>query len=276
MNHPFTKSQLDETICARCKRGPVAHTEFARCESCNARCKCDLVNNILLCPDCFEKELEVSSEPKVKETKEAYPNGAPEPIKRIEKERFPEINKFTVSEPLADLPQNGDEFFNAEVISHIELRKRIMADDSIEQSRKHYFYVEQLTLRQKRWQEVLLVEAIGVIKQLRSENAAMQRDINLAISGLRTEEREKLKLRDVNYVSPKPPLKVISPRMSPKERSIIDIAKLFHAPRKDGIIQWEALTAEEREIALNKARNQYQGTLSDIKSVDSVIDKKAE
>lgn len=276
---PPPNSLLRPDTCLICKKGVMSHTAFAECEACGRKpCVVEVVGNILLCEDCERKEnIALLERPKTDDT--AYPNGIPETIQKLENDRFNKpsdiVARIVSSSIHEDLPQNGDEFFNAETVSHISLHDRVMADESIPKDKKWYFFVEQLQFRQKHLQ-VTLAEGIKVINEIRSRSASVQRDLNMLVSKLRTEERAALKLQDINYTSPKPPIKVLTPRMSAKEHAIVAMAKLLYAPRKDGVIQWEALPAEEREDYMNKARNTFQGNLSDIKSVDGATKKKKE
>ena len=257
MNHKFDPSQFNLTICAVCKHNMLAHTDMAVCSLCYKETKCDVVNEMLICPDCLSRSLE---------------QAIPADIQRIETEKFnkdsdivEQIAGETIkSYAVGDLPQNGSEFFNSEITSHLELEKRIMANNDIPADKKFYFFAKQLQARRSNLQTAL-IKIIELAGETRSRDAATITYLNLLASRLRKEEKEELKIRDINYIPQSlPKTKVRAPRMTQEDRVIEHTAKLMFAPRKDGIIQWEALTAEERADCINKARQIFKGTTGEM------------
>jgi hypothetical protein len=272
MNHDFKPSQLNVTVCIVCKRNMLMHLGNAECESCGkpdttdkGKSALELINNLLLCRDCFSKELE-SGNDAVPSDKQSIP----EPIQKLEDNHFNKPSDVITSianSVLADLPQNGNEFFNAEVIAHVELEKRIMNDANIAPDQKHYFFAQQLQARQQQ-----LTKALLGIRELwletKNRSAAVHQDLNVLAGRLRKEEKEKLKIADVSYVPQVPPRKVGVPRMSKEDKVIESIAKLMFAPKVNGIVQWEALEASEREKYKNEARKVFKGTVKDVKDLN--------
>jgi len=244
----------------------LAHMDIAECESCGKNSKCDLVNDILLCGDCLSRELEVlSSDSKVE--------SIPEPIAKIEEKLFnkpSDVIQKVADSVLADLPQNGNEYFNAEVIDHISLEAKINNDSEIPANEKRFFFAKQLQLRQQHLDRTLLPKVRELWSELKNRSAAVHQDLNVLAGRLRTEEREKLKLADVAYTASHPAKSVKLPRMKAEDKVIENIAKLIYAPRDaKGIVQWESLEAKERENYMNMARNDFKGTKKDVKDLNA-------
>lgn len=277
MNHKFLPSQLNITVCAKCKRNMMAHLPNAECEACG---KCDImlvtnedgstkqksaleiVNDILMCRSCLSKELEA---PTIKEI-------IPETITKLEEQLFnkpsDQIEKIIKSNVFADLPQNQNEFFNAEVVDHVALEQKIMNDGDIPNDKKFMFLAQQLQMRQQHLGKILL-QVKEIWLETKNRSAAVHQDLNILAGRLRKEEREQLKIQDVSYVPSLPPKKVTNPRMKAEDKVIEGMAKLLFAPKINGIVQWEALEAKERENYMNMARNVFKGTKKEVTDLNA-------
>jgi len=289
MNHKFTPSQLQTTVCATCKRGIMAHTDNAECESCSNKTKCDLVNDILLCPDCFSKELEVSSNSissnEVNDLSDYHGNNqaahdnvkahfATIASKSVEYElKKSEVIQKIADNIIADLPQNGTDIYNAKVISLMEIEAMVMADDSIPSAQKHYEVAKRLQQRYRHLVKIL-IEGMNLLIEVKAEQAAINTSLNMLASRLRKEEREELKIADIKYEATKAPIsdyiklcrnpiRISVTRLSTADKMIEHTAKLMFAPRNDkGIIQWEALSEPDREACRQKAKAIIKGVKS--------------
>jgi hypothetical protein len=272
MNHNHEPSQLNVLVCKICKRDMMAHLPSAQCESCGkpdlndkGKSALEIVNDMLLCRSCFSNHLEASSEI-VKDEK------IPEPIAKIEAERFNTlpnaIDKVNSNYTLVDLPLNGNEYFNKAVLAHVELEKKIFADANIPSGEKHFFFAKQIMARRNILQKAL-VDIRDLWLESKNELAAAQQTLNLLSAKLRKEQREELKLKDVSYIPATPPKKVGTPRMKAADKVIEGIAKTLFAPRVNGIIQWEALEAAERQNYINMAKNVYHGTVKEVKELNT-------
>ena len=263
MNHPFIPSKLNVIVCATCNRNMIAHTSSATCEACSNIGKCDVVNGILLCISCFEKELESASDNSSSHALHSSTSGntSPNNTKTLDYNEKPSdvINNIARSIQ-ADLPANGSEFYNAKVLAIVELEKKIYSDDTIATDNKAFFFAQQIQLRQQILYKTL-VEVRELVTEIESEKHANFRAINALAVRLKKEEREKLNIKYAEYIPSKIVGKVRVPRLKAEEKVIIDMAKLMFAPRKDGIIQWEALEAPERQSYIEKAKQYFKGNL---------------
>lgn len=93
--------------------------------------------------------------------------------------------------------------FNQDTISIIELKKAIDADDSIENKALELF--TRLKARFDHDQEIIF-QAQKTIAEASTEQRSIQQYFNEFSNQLRQEEREKLRIQDLNY-KPKPPAK---------------------------------------------------------------------
>ena len=272
MNHKFVANTSAPAICVKCSKDVVAHSEYATCEMCKKfPCVVNVVEDYLMCPACEFGELQAKQE-----LKDNHVSETPEPIARLENERFnapsnqvENIAKGNGISPLTDLPMGGDEFFNAETMATLELEKKIFSDDTIPQDKKWVFFVEQMQARRGHMQKAL-VESVALLKEIRSRDASINRSINLLASKLRASEKEKLKIQDINYVPVTPPKKVAA-RTTVKDKTIIGMAKILFAPRdSNGMIIWEALPSEEREKYLLQAGKIYANNYSTIMAASKI------
>jgi hypothetical protein len=277
MNHKFVSDVVNPANCKECKRDVVSHSEYAKCEVCGKfPCSVDTYKQYdsLMCAGCIASENEAEIE-SAERKKQDY-------IKSVEEKRYEsqaaqidKIAKDNKISPLVDLPQTGDEFFNAETIDILSLEKRVMADDSIPADKKYMFMANELQQRYRHMEKTVL-EGIKVITECRSRAAANQRGLNLLASKLRSEERTKLKITDINYKVVEPPKKV-NTRTTAKDKVIEGMAKIFFAPKDNkGNIIWNELTDEQRQECINQARKQFSGTYGSIAAASKIIDTGAD
>lgn len=209
MRHPF-KSQ-NGNLCAVCQRDYLSHTVLALCEACDNKGECDLVESMLLCASCEAAHIlaranqvnesigiidnTLSTQPYDTDTPEALLNKAREIDSRM---RY-----------------NGD-FFNAETISHIDLKKAIDANPSIPSDQKALEYQKMLMSRFEQFQQVIfdcdnekfqaLQRLSGIKKSLREFGNDLQKDI-----------QKKLAESDAHYI-PAPIVKAKVKGPSKKEK----------------------------------------------------------
>lgn len=188
MNHSFVASQIDTTKCARCHFKEIDHTNRATCEACGNSGTCEILyGNMLLCMDCIDKE-------KIAQAENMKPENQ---AKRLQE----------MAKAIDNSIQVRTDFFNAEVISHIEVFKAIDADDSI--TNKPYAKAEFLSKRHADFQAKIF-EARQTLDQANNAVKAIQSTFNDIANKLREEERNKLKLSDTSYVVQAP--KTIKPK----------------------------------------------------------------
>lgn len=250
MNHSYLPSQLDKNKCASCARSLLAHTVAATCEACSKVCKCDIVDSMLLCPDCTEKHLAPSSatlpilevtNPEVTDNPTQYNPERTDKLLEIHQDYYdkltpmrPILNELGMS-VLADAQSidasirvNGDAF-NAETVSHIELKKVIWSDASLTEEQKIYKFQEVLTQRYETFAQHMFV-----LDNLKHDDYQGQLAIATTLrnfgSELHKEFAAKLKELDNNYqpVTPKAVKPVVKKvKKSPMEQ-LIEAYMLLH------------------------------------------------
>lgn len=187
MNHPFVASQLNKLECQKCKRNYIAHTKAAICEACGKVASCDIwgstpddPRSILMCESCQQKERDIA-------------------IKMAD-------SVVKVAESIDDKIRINGDFFNAATIAAIDVKKSILADESLTEPQKlekyHNFLVGRIdkirksvfAIDNKKFE--LVVHEQAYRKLLIDEGTALRKEV-----------REKLTQQDSLY-APKPIPKV--------------------------------------------------------------------
>lgn len=219
MNHTF---QGKSTHCTSCKKDMMAHTDLATCECCSNIGPVELkYGNLLMCVECQERDrlaTEESANPIVQQKRVDAMNAA------IEKSR--EIDASA---------RIRTDLFNLNTVAIEELRAAILEDSTI--INKPYAIAEEL---QKRFEHFssLIFELNQKQIEYHSAQKAIQTYLNNMSNQLRKEEREKLKISDINY-KPQPVKALKDPKVK--------------APRKSGKLD----KAELRKYALELGVGEY-------------------
>lgn len=195
MNHPFQSSIIDSAKCKICKRPESDHGKDAVCEACTKTGDCVDVNGILMCPSCLENEL-VSKPSFQKMQQMAYSNPfTANPLQQLAE-----------SVKQSDAKLSGKpEFFNAETISIEEIKQKLEADSSITNKR--------LELGKIVFQRIVdfqkaIFDADQVRFELGDRQEANRRYLNNLAAQMTAEEREIVRLKDINYPVQQPKLTV--------------------------------------------------------------------
>jgi hypothetical protein len=183
VNHSFIASAINSEICAKCKKDLIAHSNMAECESCSNIGPVELVyGNMLMCSSCIIKEKVASSE-----------HMSPEK----QAERVAEFNEGLAKARLIDdAIKVRTDVFNAETVSIIDLKKLIDEDTSI--INKPYALAEELMRRFNQHKAAIFEHNEAIITETNAQRA-IQININELANKLRAEEREKLRISDINY-----------------------------------------------------------------------------
>lgn len=199
MNHSFIPSPTDSILCSKCKRPELDHTENAICECCPNVGPCEVYLTMLMCSSCLtkQKELQAASESQAEARVLDYRNDSTT--------RLAEAKAIDLS------IQVKSDVFNAETVSIIELKEIIDSNIEIPEEQKNFELAKVLTDRINGFKKAIFELNSEVIDKVTSQRA-IQTYLNDLSNKLRSEEREKLKLADINY---KPlPQKVSKPRES--------------------------------------------------------------
>lgn len=197
MDHAFTPSKTNQSSCSLCKFNLNSHSDTAECESCDYMGRVEPYKGILLCPSCLtsEKSFDFSEST----------NG---------QFRVDTMNTLIKAREIDTAVSVRTDIFNSATVSIIELKKAIDADNSIEN--KNFALANALNDRFQHFKKVIFELSEDIIIKS-NEQRAIQSYLNQLANSLRTEEREKLRLNDINYKpSTIKPIKTVNKSSKPK------------------------------------------------------------
>jgi hypothetical protein len=118
--------------------------------------------------------------------------------------------------------QLSTDIFNAKTVALVDIMRAIDADDSI--ANKPFSKTEYSVNRIKHLVKVIF-DLKNQVTEAENEIRANQVNVNMMVNSLRTEERERLKLQDINYqpATPKTPKTKSSGTKQAKKGSKIDM-----------------------------------------------------
>lgn len=183
--HSFLASQIDTERCAICRIFKPNHV----CEICGLELEVvNTLGNILMCHDCNDNEQKLQSA-----------NQSPESL--IERQEFTSDVRSIALQATRIMDQAiqvRTDLFNAEVVAIVDLKNIIDLDDSI--TNKPFALASELKTRFEHFQSVIFDKQREIVGASNSQRA-IQTHLNELANKLRAEEREKLKLNDINYKS---------------------------------------------------------------------------
>lgn len=242
MLHKFIASQLDSTKCAHCKHLEVEHF----CEVCTADCSVEVrYGTMLMCPSCAEKEDKAQAEANKPENIAARLN-----------------NVIAKAREIDDSIEVRTDLFNAHTVAILDLKKAIDDNPSIEN--KPYALAEELKNRFEHFKTVVF-EMNQKIVDAGNAQKAIQVYLNQLANQLRVEEREKLKISDINY---KPtvvkPAKVAAIRTASKKFDKKELQKLASELGIDPFTL--QMVVVSKGISLEQAGNMLRKSINEAKS----------
>lgn len=169
------------------------------------------------CPTCILAEKSIPDKPKMSE---------PSPIS---------VNEvLKQSREVDNSVQVRTDLFNAKTLAIVDLKKAIDEDDAIEN--KQFTLAQELMNRFNR-QKSVIFELNEKLVAATNEQRAIQVYLNQLANKLRQEEREKLKLQDINY-KPKPvPTQKVTRKRIKLSKKKIDKKELVAAANELGVSQ---------------------------------------
>jgi hypothetical protein len=244
MDHSFIPSQIDAVRCAKCKHPEIAHTDQAICESCNQQKTVELYIDMLFCAECIEKEKLAQIE-----------------LKNTEEDRIKTFNNtIDYSHEIDNAIQVRTDIFNAATISIVELKKAIDDDPAIDN--KPYTLAQELSNRFKHLRSVLF-EIDERKLQIANEQRAIQVYLNDLASKLRQEEKDKLKLQDINYQPKTPTLK--TPKAPAKKK--FDKVELRKFAAEIGVSEFTLqMIVVQKNVSVEEAAKQIKASLDAAKA----------
>lgn len=184
MDHAFVASFTDVTKCAKCTFTEDKHRDDAVCDSCPNTGKLNPLGDLALCRECLDKEMQTIRE-----------HQSPE-----KQEQRMEIHNHVV-----EMSRNYDasirvatDLFNANTTAIVDLKKAIDDDANIPADQKNFKLAEVLMERFNKHKAVIFQLQQSIVAEGSSQRA-IQVYLNNLANKLQAEEREKLKIADINY-----------------------------------------------------------------------------
>jgi hypothetical protein len=223
MKHSFTPSIGNMLACAICKKDSIAHTDQATCDCCPNIGPVEIrYGSMLMCEPCWAKELAAQ-----------LANNTPEK----QTERVDALNAAIEASRMQDSSiQVRQDIFNAATVSITELQQAIQVDTAI--NNKPYHLASELVIRFQGLQTKIFAKQQEV-NELATQQKAIQVYLNNMANTLRQEERDKLKLQDINYTPSAPKVKVPKvPSIRTKSTTKLDKVELRKYAAELGIPEY--------------------------------------
>lgn len=218
MNHPFLPSHTSADICGRCKFPRIAHTNEAECEACGNKAPVEIrYGNMLMCATCWSKEMELKNSPIT----------AGSPITN-EKAYNMQTQMLEEAKRIDHAIEVRSDIFNATTTSIMDIKKLI--DENPEITNKPFTLAEQLLDRLTHFRKVGF-ELSEQLVENNNQQRAIQQYLNTLSNQLRAEEREKIKLKDINYnpsaIKPRAPKSISTTGTTPKKKLDKSLVKKY-------------------------------------------------
>jgi hypothetical protein len=219
----------------------MTQTKIGTCEVCDTHELSITVHygNMWFCDDCWTKEEKSTVVHMSPEAQQARVDAANEFYnQRTAKMKVGSDNAAAIpinevlqaSRKIDSSIQVRTDIFNASTIAIIELKKAIDEDATI--TNKPFALASELKTRYEHFKNVVF-ELQQKVVDAASEQRAIQTYMNTLANQLRAEEREKLKLSDINY-KPSPP-KIAKPKTIKTTGSKVDKKELRKVAQELGV-----------------------------------------
>lgn len=209
MNHSFNPSILDSLKCEKCMLSELMHSDKATCEACPAIGPVNIMKLhngrvMAVCQKCEDESKKIIAD-RLKETLD----------KREQIDATVEYNT---------------DFFNLESVSINELKTAIFDSDA---ANKPYMFAEQLMERFNTYKQKLF-NLSAEIAEANNRQRAVQVELNQISNLITAEEREKLRIKDINY-KPQPikstkPKAISGPKKKFNKAELKDVSEQFKIP----------------------------------------------
>lgn len=206
--------------------------------------------NMWFCDECWEKDQKLSAEHYTPEKQQ---------------ERVDTMNAALAAARAVDNAiQVRTDLFNAATVAIVELKKVIDEDTNI--TNKPYALAEELKRRFEHYKEVIF-SANETIVEAGNQQKAIQTYLNQLANTLRAEEREKLKIADINYkpgtVKPAKPAAIKTRSASKK----LDKAELKKYALELGVAEFTLqMLCVAKGITPEQAANQLRKSINEARS----------
>ena len=220
MKHSFISSNINQSICSVCHKIESVHG-ITECECCAQLDDCEIVNGMLMCSICRDKELSVKS---------VVPPVNEPTLEQIVFRANQIVDSPTFQSAL-DLAIKGNidkytDFFNANMPSIISLKELIDSSSDLSDEEKRYELAKALGNRIKHLTAKLFEARIAEV-QLGAEVKSIQHYMNELIPQLRKELRIQFGISNPNFIPPVKDIKQPKVRLSAEDRLAEGYAKLM-------------------------------------------------
>lgn len=249
MNHSFVRPYDGSDKCSKCKFPEIAHGNLAVCECCPNIGPVDIhYGNILMCDACWKKEQSLQKEIAKPENQQKRIDAM---YAAMDASRLVD-SKVTVRTDL----------FNSATESIVDLKKLI--DENPDITNKAYALAEALTERFNTFKKAIFDYNEKLIEATNNQKA-IQVYLNNLADKLRAEEREKLKLSDINY---NPSVVKTKKESAPKVRkSKIDKAEIKKYAAELGVSDFTLqMVCVAQGISPEQAANKLRKSINELKS----------
>jgi uncharacterized coiled-coil protein SlyX len=185
-------------------------SQLPECDYCERTDSLKRMDDSLVCPDCETKGIHAANERQKQAGKAMDAINGPIDINEVLR------NSRTIDQSI----QVRTDLFNAATVAIMDIKKAIDEDVAIEN--KPYALASELMNRLNHHKQVIF-ELNEKMVDAQNNQRAIQQYMNQLANQLRAEEREKLKIQDINYkpgpvrtVTPKQ-IKLAKPRLDKKE-----------------------------------------------------------
>ena len=161
---------------------------------------------MLMCPDCYQKELDLQNASKLGADTRVTDSQIDMSTRLATAKAMAPINiVIAKSEEIDGAITRRTDIFNAETVSIIDICAAIDSDDAI--TNKPFIKAETLLKRFEHFKKVIFDKQQEIVDDS-NKAQAIQTYLNNLANTLRVEERERLKLVDINYQPSAKPVKV--------------------------------------------------------------------
>lgn len=206
----------DDGLCEDCVSSPTlpddvieelaeVHIEpVSACDCCDTQTSnLTTYNTMDMCKECYDKEIALEKENAL----HADERVADQKVDFIEYQKS-EILQLQVVDTTIE---TKEDFFNAKTLSIIEMKAQIEQDSTIERKVKHFELSKRLLVQFKHLRERIFKRQEENVKDT-SSMRGIQQYLNEHANKLRADQREKIKLEDINY-KPSTPKKAKAPKV---------------------------------------------------------------
>lgn len=236
----------------------AGNKKIGECEACE---KTDVeitvhYGNMWFCDECWEKEQAATKEHMSPENQQ----------KRVDAYRNSvESRVLDASKAIDNSIAVRTDLFNAATVAIIDMKKAI--DENPEVSNKPYALAEALTERFNHYKQVVF-DAQQQILEAGNQQKAIQVYLNQLANSLRAEEREKLKIADINYkpATVKPTVRKVTTSQT-KKSTKLDKTELRKYAAELGVSEFTLqMVCVSQGITPEAAANKLRKSINEAKS----------